>query len=99
MKKIFENKEVVIYSVKSEYTNETIQLQYKDIAVVIRIACQNMVKRINAKHERWEVINVYYENSIPVEGYFSSSYEISKMTNLFLFIERHKQWLLEIVKG
>lgn len=88
--------DVKIESIKSEWTNETFQIEIDNTVGVFRIHCVNEA-RANARQEKWVAIRTYFESIIPT-GNYSGSFEVDKMTDLLLFVERKQQWILERIK-
>lgn len=90
---------IEIRSIKSEYGNEIIEVNCENTTAIFRIACENRARK-NARFDDWHVINVYFDRTNPNDcgSYVSNSIEVSRMTDLCLFVERKSQWILEKMK-
>lgn len=91
-------KNITLKEIKPESgMNIYVQVEMENVFAIFRINFSNE-KRKNASYDNYKALDTYFEGwegTDRTNAFFS--YETSRMTDLLLFVERKKQWILEQV--
>jgi hypothetical protein len=80
------------------FPNITFRFLYNGFAGHFRCHYRDDTPRKNATYKTYVTQEIYFEGMPTGEGW-GKSYRVASCTDAMLFLERHKQWVLETLTG
>jgi hypothetical protein len=81
---------------KKENVNLTLLIVGKGAVGIFRIHFNNLAKK-NIRHDDLLVLDVYFEGFPVADTAYSGSSNLSNVTDLCIFVERKRDWILNYV--